>query len=115
MRCSTHAQEVRMLPATILRPTGAIALVFCASILWGQRRAADADLSAGKALFEKSCTACHGGNAKGGRGPDLTSGRWRWGGSDAEIARNIIQGIPNTEMPAFPIPQREAEQIVAYL
>src|SRR5205085_6267736 len=64
---------------------------------------------------EKSCTACHGGNAKGGRAPDLTSGRWRSGGSDAEVIRNITRGIPGTEMPAFPMPDREAGQIVAYL
>ena len=29
--------------------------------------------------------------------------------------RNIIRGIPGTEMPAFPMPQQEADQIVAYL
>src|SRR5206468_2862628 len=73
------------------------------------------DAAAGRALFLKSCTACHGENAKGGRAPDLTSGQWRWGGSDEEIQRNILNGLPNTQMPAFPMPAREAEQIVAYL
>jgi hypothetical protein len=65
--------------------------------------------------IRNSCTACHGGNAKGGRGPDLTSGLWRSGSSDAEIVKNILAGIPNTEMPAFPMRPREAEEIVAYL
>src|SRR2546430_17268708 len=73
------------------------------------------DADAGRMLFLKSCTACHGENAKGGRAADLTSGQWRYGGSDAQIQRNILTGIPNTQMPAFPMPTRDAEQIVAYL
>jgi PQQ-dependent dehydrogenase (methanol/ethanol family) len=73
------------------------------------------DVAAGQAQFQKLCTGCHGGNAKGGRGPDLTSGQWRSGGSDVEILKNILGGIPNTEMPAFPMRPRDGEQIVAYL
>jgi alcohol dehydrogenase (cytochrome c) len=45
----------------------------------------------------------------------LTSGNWRWGGSDTELTRNIIRGIPNSEMPAFPIAEKEAAQIIAYI
>jgi alcohol dehydrogenase (cytochrome c) len=103
-----------MLAATKSRLPYALPLLAFASVLTGQR-APDPDATAGQALFQKSCTACHGANAKGGRGPDLTSGRWRSGGSDPEIVRNIIQGIPNTEMPPFPMSRREAESIVAYL
>src|SRR5438477_2495067 len=77
--------------------------------------AQEPDADAGRTLFLKSCTACHGENAKGGRAADLTSGQWRWGGSDEEIQRNIVNGIPNTQMPAFPMSARDAEQIVAYL
>ena len=95
-------------------PAGILVLLF-ASVSFAQRAVSEGDIAAGKVLFQKSCTACHGGNAQGGRGPDLTSGRWRSGGSDAELTRNIIRGIPGTEMPAFPMTQREAEQIVAYL
>src|SRR5258708_17988221 len=76
---------------------------------------ADEDVSAGQKLFQKSCTSCHGENAKGGRGPDLTTGQWRWGGSGAAILQNIISGIPGTQMPAFPMPESEAQLIVAYL
>lgn len=69
----------------------------------------------GKKLFQKSCTACHGENAKGGRGPDLTTGRWKWGSSDEDIARNIIKGIPGTQMGAFPMSEDEARAIIAWL
>ena len=57
----------------------------------------------GQRLFEKSCTACHGQNAKGGRGPDLT-GKLKHGDLDSEIAENIVRGIPGTQMPAFAMP-----------
>src|SRR5438270_12371633 len=85
---------------------------FAASLLHGQQTA---DVSAGQKLFQKSCTACHGENGKGGRAPDLTTGQWRWGGSNAAIVQNILSGIPDTQMPAFPMPPADAELIVAYL
>src|SRR5260370_15729873 len=85
-----------------------------ASLLLSQAPAG-ADVSAGQRLFQKSCTSCHGGNAKGGRGPDLTTGDWRWGGSNSAILPNILSGIPNTPMPAFPMPAADAELVVAYL
>jgi alcohol dehydrogenase (cytochrome c) len=90
-------------------------LFVSAAILAAQDPAASGDIAAGRLLFQRSCTACHGGNAKGGRGPDLTSGQWRWGSSDADIAHNILTGIPNTEMPAFPLTPVQGKQIVAYL
>jgi alcohol dehydrogenase (cytochrome c) len=84
-------------------------------VIAAQDPAAGGDIAAGQILFQRSCTACHGGNAKGGRGPDLTSGQWRWGSTDADIVRNILSGIPSTEMPAFPLSSLQAKQIVAYL
>ena len=68
----------------------------------------------GRRLFEKACTTCHGQNAKGGRGPDLT-GRFHRGALESEIVQNIIGGVAGTEMPAFPMPEEEARSIVAYL
>ena len=69
----------------------------------------------GRELFSVNCSACHGDTAKGGRGPDLTSGQWRHGGSDAEIIRNTLRGIPGTQMPAIPITEDEAKKILVYL
>jgi PQQ-dependent dehydrogenase (methanol/ethanol family) len=92
-----------------------VCLLLGAAPLIRAQHAEGVDLSAGQKLYQKSCTACHGGNAKGGRGPDLTTGQWRWGRSDDAIVKNIIQGIPGTEMPAFPMTTSEGESIVAYL
>src|SRR5579872_4650994 len=69
----------------------------------------------GHKLFQKNCSACHGSEAKGGRGPDLTTGHWKWGASDADILRNILTGISGTQMPAFPMPEDEGRAIVAWL
>src|SRR5262245_50842719 len=66
-------------------------------------RAASAGIREGGRLFAKNCSACHGDTGKGGRGPDLTSGQWKHGGSDGEIIRNTIKGIPGTQMPAIPV------------
>lgn len=75
----------------------------------------DTSPETGRGLFQRSCSGCHGENARGGRGPDLTTGKWRWGGSDADILHNIQQGIPGTQMPAFPMAENEARAILAFL
>jgi len=96
-------KTIRLLP---LLP----ALVICAHAQIPPNR-----LETGHALFQKTCSACHGSEAKGGRGPDLTTGRWKWGSSDADILRNILTGIPGTQMPAFPMPEDDGRAIVAWL
>src|SRR5262245_35689478 len=87
--------------------------ILSASALFAQNTGDD--ISGGQKLFQKACTSCHGENAKGGRGPDLTTGQWRWGGSDSKILQNILSGIPGTQMPAFPMAASDGEMIVAYL
>ena len=70
----------------------------------------------GASLFRANCSPCHGLNAQGGgRGPDLTAGRWVHGSSDAGIFRTITHGVPGTEMPASGFEDSETWAIVAYL
>jgi putative heme-binding domain-containing protein len=57
-----------------------------------------AALAEGQALFRGLCSGCHGGAGRGGKGPDLTDNRWIHGGNDADIARVIENGVPNTTM-----------------
>ncbi|MBV9697224.1 MAG: c-type cytochrome [Gammaproteobacteria bacterium] len=55
----------------------------------------------GALLFTSmNCDGCHGGDAAGWVGPNLGDGRWRYGGSDAEIFASIYYGRPKG-MPAF--------------
>jgi putative heme-binding domain-containing protein len=57
-----------------------------------------AALEEGQALFRGLCSGCHGGNGRGGKGPDLTDDRWIHGDSDDDIARVIRDGVPKTTM-----------------
>ena len=79
----------------------------------GQKAAA---IKEGASLFRAGCSPCHGLNARGGgRGPDLTSGRWTHGSTDAAIFRTITQGVPGTEMPANGFEDSETWAIIAYI
>ena len=63
----------------------------------------------GRALFVDNCAACHGANAKGGRGfPSLTTDSWLWGGSPEAIAETIRVGINS------PHPESRVSQMLAF-
>ena len=57
------------------------------------------DLRAGRQLFARHCSSCHGLDGTGGEnGPDLTTGGFRQAGTDAGLFDVISEGIPNTQM-----------------
>ena len=49
------------------------------------------------------------------RGPDLTTGTWTHGGSDAELATTISTGVPGTAMPPNKLTEEEVWQIITFL
>jgi cytochrome c oxidase cbb3-type subunit 3 len=70
----------------------------------------------GASLFRANCSPCHGSNAQGGgRGPDLTAGRWVHGSTDADLFRTVTRGVPGTEMPANAFDDSEIWAILAYV
>jgi alcohol dehydrogenase (cytochrome c) len=70
----------------------------------------------GQHQFRLFCGRCHGIDARGGdRGPDLTSGRWTHGGSDAAVFRTIANGVAGTEMPGFNFTGEEVWGVIAFL
>lgn len=73
------------------------------------------DVAAGGRIFRSHCAQCHGLNGEGGRGPDLTTGRFRHGSSDGELLRTIMQGIAGTEMPGIYMEEHQVWQIVSYV
>ena len=79
--------------------------------------AAQSDVAAGADVFRLTCAECHGKRGLGGRGPDLVSGRWTHGGSDAEISNTISKGVSGAGMPAFEKELEPAEigQLVAFI
>lgn len=54
----------------------------------------------GKTIFAASCAACHGPEAKGAFGPNLTDAAWLYGGKAEAIAHTISTGTPKG-MPPF--------------
>ena len=60
-----------------------------------------AAVAAGAVLYQQTCQACHGGEARGDRGPALATGSFRHGGEDSDLFQTIRNGIPGTQMPAF--------------
>ena len=68
----------------------------------------------GAALFRARCADCHGADAKGERGPDLT-GLWTSDAADERAFRLIRLGVPGSIMPPSAAPDEELRAIVAYL
>ena len=71
----------------------------------------------GGTMFRTRCAGCHGPDARGDRGPDLT-GLWASGVSDDRIFDTVRDGVPGTDMPAADparVPDREIWQMLAYV
>ena len=94
------------------------------------RSAVDDDRCAqtGHTLFGDNCAACHGVDAKGGKGfPNLTTASWLWGGDrrersprrSASASTRRIRNSRTSQMPAFGRDQMlkrdEIENVVAYV
>jgi len=58
-------------------------------------------LTAGKAVFTQNCVACHGENAQGVVGPNLTDEYWLHGGKINNVFKTIKYGIPEKGMIAW--------------
>src|ERR1051325_874162 len=72
--------------------------------------------AAGRALYDQTCDSCHGPAGQGDRGPALNTGTFTRGNSDADLARNIRDGIAGTQMPPFrALGDDQIRQLVAYI
>jgi len=89
---------------------------------------ASTDLERGRALYVKSCAACHGDDGRarvpvekfdsegwpiGAR--DFTRGIFKGGSRGEDIARRIWIGMPGTPMPSLPLAQDELWPLVRYV
>ena len=64
-------------------------------------------------MYRVRCGDCHGLDARGYRGPDLTA--VLGGMPDERLFQNIRKGVPGTEMPASTLPDDDVLMIIAYL
>jgi putative heme-binding domain-containing protein len=74
----------------------------------------EAAIRIGSALFAARCADCHGPDAMGRLGPDLTR-RWARGETDESAFLIVRNGVPGTSMPPSTAPDNEVWAIVAHL
>ncbi len=71
----------------------------------------------GRAMFRNRCAGCHGPDARGYLGPDLTA-FWSAGGTDDRMFDIVRRGVPGTEMigaDAQRVLDKEIWQVLAYI
>jgi cytochrome c oxidase cbb3-type subunit III len=71
----------------------------------------------GAAMFRTRCAGCHGPDARGYLGPDLT-GFWAAGGTDDRMFDIVRRGVPGTEMTAadpLRVLDKDIWQVLAYV
>jgi len=96
-------------------------MLLTAAVLFGQGsevknpHTTAADVAAGARIFRSHCAECHGLRGEGDRGPNLTTGVFFHGSTDADLLRNISNGIPGSPMPAIFFSPDQVWQIVAYV
>ncbi|HUF74738.1 MAG TPA: c-type cytochrome [Longimicrobiales bacterium] len=73
-----------------------------------------AAVRAGRALFGNRCAECHGADAKGLNGPDLTV-LWSREIRDERVFQTIRSGVSGSVMPSTSAPDHEIWAMVAYL
>ena len=72
-----------------------------------------ASIRSGQTLYRVRCGDCHGLDARGYRGPDLTA--VLGGMPDERLFQTIRKGVPGTEMPPSTAPDDDVLMIIAYL
>ena len=67
----------------------------------GNPHTSTSDVNQGRNFFRVFCARCHGLDARGAKGPDLTDGNFRHARNDEQLFRVIANGIPGTDMAGF--------------
>ncbi len=73
-------------------------------------------VATGKGIFMKDCMPCHGMQAQGTAGPNLTDEFWFYGGAPSDIYNTVYNGTPKG-MPNWGprLGQGATKQVVAYI
>ena len=83
-----------------LLPIVAAALLFDGGVALAaqQTRYLPAEAEAGGRVYTSTCTGCHGPDGDGVAGINFSQGKFRRAGSDDDLVRIIVRGIPGTPM-----------------
>ncbi|MBM3734253.1 MAG: c-type cytochrome [Acidobacteria bacterium] len=74
------------------------------------------EAEAGRAIYNKSCTQCHGLNGEAGdRAPALGATRRYLRQTNEELYDAIKNGIKGTLMPAMPLPEGDLRRVIAFI
>ena len=73
------------------------------------------DIEMGSSAYRIHCARCHGLTGEGGRGPNLANGDFYHGDTDADLFRNVREGIAGTEMLGFPLTTTRIWRILAFV
>ena len=73
-------------------------------------------IASGKKIYTERCVACHGADAKGGIGPDLTRADYKFGKTEAAMLESVSNGRPGG-MPGFgkELGHEQLEGVIKYL
>lgn len=76
-----------------------------------------ADISKGKEIFTVNCTPCHGPDAGGTVGPNLTDKFWIHGGGIKNVFKTIKNGVPAKGMIAWStlLTPKQMQQVGSYV
>lgn len=74
-------------------------------------------IEAGKTVFGQYCVACHGVNAEGKVGPNLTDAYWLHGGSLKAVFHTITEGVPEKGMISWKkqLNPLQVQQVASYI
>ena len=74
-------------------------------------------LEIGRSRFTRTCASCHGEQAQGLIGPNLTDDRWIHGGTVEQIFQSIAKGWPAKGMPPWgrALKPEELAALVSYV
>jgi putative heme-binding domain-containing protein len=93
--------------ASLMLPSGAA--------LAQQTRYLPAEVEAGGRVYTSTCTGCHGPDGDGVAGINFGQAKYRRAGTDDDLVRIIVRGIPGTPMPPTGMSEGQAATVVAYL
>jgi putative heme-binding domain-containing protein len=75
----------------------------------------DLDIEAGAQVYDRICATCHGTNGENVPNVHLGSGQYHRATSELELRQVILNGIPNTGMPANKLTANEIGVLLSYL